>query len=222
MRPAWTRPRRPHHAGLGGVRVLRLDPDAEVDVRQRRRHDTCTGEPVGSAPGADAAPQRHGLDHLPGDAAAGAWAAASTRAARRRRTAAPPGIVAPRFVTGRPDGRVRLSDAHRPSSSTSPTSPTSYYADILYRGHYSRASRAPCSGTLTADVLSRHGHAAPRPAGADADELARARAHPRRRALGRRPRHRRRAVGRWPSTTSNWTSRRAQAAGAAAARAGRA
>ena len=80
------RHRRAHHAAVGHLRVLYLDPERRDRRRQCRRHDHLgrTGRP---APVADAAQQRLDLDHLPGAAAAAPGRAASPGAARRRRTA---------------------------------------------------------------------------------------------------------------------------------------
>ena len=92
------RPRRPHHAALGGLRLVRLDPGRrdrqgglrrDPDRRARRRPAV-----------ADAAPQRHDLARptrsLPSLRVGGGLNARSSQTPNRN----PAGIVAPSFVTG--------------------------------------------------------------------------------------------------------------------------
>ena len=104
------RPGRPHHARLGGVRLLRMDSQGR-DRRGRagRQPDRRARGPAAVA---DAAAQRHDLDHLPADAGD----PDRRRPERAQRADAEPQPGRHRRAElrdRRPDGRVRLQQGDR-------------------------------------------------------------------------------------------------------------
>ena len=143
------RPRRPHHAGVGGVRARTPGFRAPRSTRPARggTPDRRAGRPAAVD---DAAPQRHDLDHLPGHA--GSCASAAGLNARSSQTPQPQSARHRRAELRhrRPDGRVHLRADRSRSSSTSSTSPTSCTPIRSTPATTSRAQPRTVYATLTA------------------------------------------------------------------------
>ena len=141
------RPRRPHHAGLGGVRARTPGSRAPRSTR-RRRAARLTGEREGDRP--SLTPRHSGTifttyQLTPALRIGGGLNARSSQTPNRN----PPGIVAPSFVTG--DLLAEYAFSQQVAFKLNVINVTNkLYADSLYTGHYIPGQPRTVYATMTA------------------------------------------------------------------------